>query len=601
MSEPAETVVSPRSVGSDAGAAPAGHCPLLPQGRHADRRQPMIDLGAAAASGVCPLAGPLDERVQFETLLADLSAAFVNLAPGDVDARIDDALRQVVEFLGADRGGFGEVSESDWAFRLTHSYAVPGFPPSPPRVLESQLPWYSAMIRRGEVLKLVPIPDALPAEAAREREYCTGSGLKSQLTVPLKVGGSVQFAIGCASFREYRPWPEELVQRLRLLGEVFANALARKRADEDLRRRERRYRELVESTRAVPWEADPDTLRATYVAPQVVPMLGYPHQAWYRDGFWQSRLHPDDRTAVLHGFGEAVRHGRDQDMEYRLVSADGRTVWVRDQFTVQAEGGVTTALRGVMTDITERKRAAGEAALLRDQLARASRVTTLGALAAAIAHEVNQPLCAIVSNAETAQGYLAAGDADMAEVRDALRDIAADGRRASEIVRRIRALVRGRPPERSPFDLNGAVREVAALLRHQLARDGVALTLDLAADLPPVLGDRVQVQQVVLNLLVNAAEAVAGGPADRRRLDVATARAGDAVTVSVRDSGPGVSPDLLDRVFDAFITTKAGGTGIGLSISRAIVEAHGGRIWAEPAPGGGAAFHFTLPPTEPSP
>ncbi|HEY1376315.1 MAG TPA: ATP-binding protein [Gemmataceae bacterium] len=601
MSEPVETVVSPRPVGAGVDPVPADRCPLLPPGRHADRRQLMIDLGAAAASGVCPLAGPLDERVQFETLLADLSAAFVNLPPGDVDGRIDDALRQVVELLGADRGGFGEVSETDWAFRVTHSYAAPGVPPSPPRVLESQLPWYSAMIRRGDVLKLVPIPDALPAEAVAEREYCTGSGLKSQLTIPLKVGGTVQFAIGCASFRESRPWPEELVRRLRLLGEVFANALARKRADEELWRRERRYRELVESTRAVPWEADPDTLRATYVAPQVVPMLGYPHQAWYRDGFWQSRLHPDDRAAVLHGFGEAVRRGRDCDMEYRLVAADGRTVWVRDQVTVPTDGGGAKSLRGVMTDVTERKRAEGEAAHLKEQLARTSRAATLGELAAAIAHEVNQPLCAIVSNGETAQDYLAGGAADLGEVRDALRDIVADGRRAAEIVRRIRALFRTRQPERAPFDLTDAAREVAALLHHRLARDGIALALDLAAGLPPVLGDRVQVQQVVLNLMANAAEAMAGGAAGRRQLSVSTARVGGAVAVSVRDSGPGISPDRLDRVFDAFFTTKPDGTGVGLSISRTIVEAHGGRIWAETAAGGGAAFHVTLPSKEPSP
>jgi len=232
-------VTASSSAGSGTGPIAVDPCPLLPSTPR-NGPPPAVELRAALASGVCPLAGPLDERVRFESLLADLSAAFVNLPPAEVDGRIDDALRQVVEFLGADRGGFGEVSETDWAFRLTHSYVGPGFPPSPPRVLESQLPWYSAMIRRGDVLRLVPIPDSLPAEAVRERDYCTGSGLKSQLTIPLKVGGSVQFAIGCASFREERLWPDEMVQRLRLLGEVFANALARKRADEELRRRERR-------------------------------------------------------------------------------------------------------------------------------------------------------------------------------------------------------------------------------------------------------------------------------------------------------------------------------------------------------------------------
>ena len=282
-------------------------------------------------------------------------------------------------------------------------------------------------------------------------------------------------------------------------------------------------------------------------------------------------------------------------MEYRLVAADGRTVWVHDHLLAFQSVGDLQILRGVMIDITARKRVEDEAARLRDQLAQTSRVTTLGELAAAIAHEINQPLCAIVSNAETTQDYLAGGSTDMAEVQDALKDSAADGRRASEIIRRIRTLLKTRRAEQAPFDVNDAIREVVALLSHRLMRDGVAAVLDFASNLPPVFGDRVQVQQVILNLMANAAEAVLGGPADRRRLTVGTARTREAVMVTVQDTGPGVSPDLRDRVFDAFFTTKSHGTGIGLSISRTIVEAHGGRIWADSAAAGGAAFHFTLP------
>jgi signal transduction histidine kinase len=189
----------------------------------------------------------------------------------------------------------------------------------------------------------------------------------------------------------------------------------------------------------------------------------------------------------------------------------------------------------------------------------------------------------------------------VAEAQDTLEDIVADGRRASEIIRRIRSLLRTRRAEQAPFDVNDAIREVFALLNHRLMRDAVAAVTDFAADLPPVLGDRVQVQQVVLNLMMNAAEAVAGGPADRRRLTVSTARTDGTVTVSVRDTGPGISPDLRDRIFDAFFTTKSEGTGIGLSISRTIVEAHGGRIWAGVVAVDGAAFHFTLPVASLSP
>jgi PAS domain S-box-containing protein len=558
-------------------------------------RSPLENHPAIAETGPGPLAWSLDERVRFEALIADLSAAFVNLPPAKVDERIGDALRQVVEFLGADRADFGEVSENDLTFRLTHSYTARGFPHSPPAIPESHLPWYSTTIRQGDVMKLVPLPDSLPEEGASKREHCVAAGLKSQLTIPLNVGRSVQFAIGGASSQESRQWPDELVQRLRLLGEVFANALARKRTDEELHRRDRLYRDLVELTRAVTWQADALGNNTTFIAPQVVDLLGYPVDAWYREGFWASRLHPDDRGRVLSGVGEAVRTGRQHDIEYRLMAADGGTVWVHDLVNVRPDGGPSDVLRGVMIDITARKQIEAEAARLRERLAQTSRMTTLGELSAAIAHEINQPLCAIVSNAETTQEYLANGSADMAEVHDALQDIVADGRRASDIIRRIRALLRTRQTERAPFDLNGAIREVLTVLHHRFMRDGILVATDVATDLPPALGDRVQVQQVILNLLVNAAEAVVPGPADRRRVTVSTASDGQMVTVSVRDTGPGLSADLLDRVFDAFFTTKAEGTGIGLSISRTIVEAQGGRIWAGSALGCGVTFTFTLP------
>ncbi len=594
MSERPETV-APSSTEPSGGGSAAERCPLLPAELPPAARMAAIDLATAVASGCCPLATPLDERIRFETLMSNLSAAFVNRPAAEVDALIEDALRQVVEFLPVERSSFAVVSQDDGTIWLTHTYVVPGFPPFAPSILDDQLPWFVGQIRGGDVLRLVQLPDDLPATAIRERQFCERFGLKSQLTIPLKVGGAVRYAIGCASFREHRTWPEELVQRLRMLGEVFANALVRKRADEELLRRERRFRELVESTRAVPWEADPVTLQTTYIAPQVVNLLGYPHEAWYREGFWASRLHPDDRARVLGGIGDAVRAGRNHESEYRLVAANGATVWVHDLVTVPSEGRQPAAIRGVMIDITSRKYAEDEALRLRDQLTRAARLTTLGELAAAIAHEVNQPLCAIVSNAETTQGYLTRGDANVAELQEVLHDIVADGRRASAVVRRIRTMLQEGPREVAPFDLNEAIREVALLIRHQLTRDSVALTLDLAADLPPVVGDRVQVQQVILNLLLNAAEAVGGGPSNRRQVSVTTARTGDAIATAVRDFGPGISPDHLDQIFNAFFTTKPTGTGIGLSISRTIVEAHGGRIWAESTPGQGAALHFALP------
>ena len=189
---------------------------------------------------------------------------------------------------------------------------------------------------------------------------------------------------------------------------------------------------------------------------------------------------------------------------------------------------------------------------------------------------------------------MAGNTADVAEVQEALQDIVADGRRASEIIRRIRALLRTRQAEQAPFDVNDAIREVVALLNHRLVRDGVAAATDFAADLPPVLGDRVQVQQVVAQPDDECGRGRRRRPGRPPTGDDFDDRAETgSITVSVRDTGPGIGPTCRDRIFDAFFTTKSEGTGVGLSISRTIVEAHGGRIWAEPAAGGGAAFHFT--------
>jgi signal transduction histidine kinase len=414
----------------------------------------------------------LDELHRFETLLGDLSATFVNLSPCEVDTQIESALERIVGFLGIDRGGLAELLVDQKQLVITHLYHVPGVPLLPRIIVNEQLPWYARAIQQGKVLRLSALPDDLPPEAASERAYCIQVGLKAHLMIPLKVMDSVVGAIGFGSFRRCRDWPDDLIQRLRLVGEIFANALARKRDEERVQQ-------------------------------------------------------------------------------------------------------------------------------LRDQLTRVARMTTMGELAATITHEVNQPLCAIVSNAQAAQRLLAGGAPDLDEARETLLDIVADGQRASEVIGRIRSLFQKRRPERAPLDLNSAVREVVVLLRHKLSRESIALSLDLATDLPPVLADRVQLQQVLVNLLLNAVEALAAIDVQPRELSIRSARAGAAsVEVAVCDCGPGIAPEHAERIFDALFTTKPGGMGIGLAISRSIVQAHGGRIWAEPNAGCGAAFHFTLPAAE---
>ena len=229
------------------------------------------------------------------------------------------------------------------------------------------------------------------------------------------------------------------------------------------------------------------------------------------------------------------------------------------------------------------------------ELAHVARVMTMGELAASIAHEVNQPLSAIVNNGSAALRWLAADTPDLAEAREAVRDIVRDGKRAGEIIARIRALLRKTDTEKERLDINQTVQEVVALTRKETAVKGVTLRSELAAGLPPVWGDRVQLQQVILNLIMNGAEAMAAVSGRPRELLIGSRRhESDRVLVAVRDSGVGIDPEHRERIFDAFYTTKAQGLGMGLAISRSIVEDHGGRLWAMPNDGPGATFQFTL-------
>jgi PAS domain S-box-containing protein len=254
-------------------------------------------------------------------------------------------------------------------------------------------------------------------------------------------------------------------------------------------------------------------------------------------------------------------------------------------------------------DITERKLAEetlrdkdNALQTARTELARVSRLTTLGELTASIAHEVNQPIGAIVMNAAACARWMAAKPPDMEEARAALENIIADGKRAGEVIARIRALTKRQAPSMELLDVNRKIRDVLALAEHELKGQDILLRTELDGALPQVAGDRVQLQQVLLNLIVNAIEAMSSVQGRPRELTIASARSdANAVVVEVRDSGPGLEQESKERVFEPFYTTKAQGIGIGLSISRSIVEAHGGRLWAAANRPRGAVFRFTLP------
>ena len=309
-----------------------------------------------------------------------------------------------------------------------------------------------------------------------------------------------------------------------------------------------------------------------------------------------SRIHAEDLPS-FHEMIERARSGvSDFELEHRIRLPDNSVKYLRvvAHRTHDQEGQLEYI--GAVQDVTRHRHAEEALAKLRAELARSARVASLGVLTAAIAHEVNQPLAGIVTNAGMCRRMLAVDPPDIERARESASRTIRDAERASEVVKRLRALFCKKNTMCEIVDLNEATREVLALSLSELERNKVVVRTELGGELPPVQGDRVQLQQVILNLLLNASDAMSGIDDRPRQLVIRTERdEEDCVLLSVRDTGVGFEPQRIDRLFDAFFTTKSGGMGIGLSVSRSIIESHKGRLWAVPNDGPGATFTFSIP------
>jgi PAS domain S-box-containing protein len=312
-------------------------------------------------------------------------------------------------------------------------------------------------------------------------------------------------------------------------------------------------------------------------------------------GLLLQRVHPEDRQLVQQQLDRAVRGEQDYDYEYRLRMPDGdiKHIHVRAHRQVYEAG--EEQLVGALMDVTATRRAQEALQIAQTALAHVTRVSTLGEMSASIAHEVNQPLAAIVTNAESSLRWLSRQPPDIEEAVSGIRQTVKDAHRASEVIRRIREFSKKVDPEMIQLDINEVVEEAVTLLQYEALRHGVAMQLELDSSLLPVRGDRVQLQQVIINLAVNGMQAMTT-VRDRDRVLIMRTQPhqSDRVLVAVEDVGVGIKPENADRLFSAFYTTKPDGLGMGLSICRSIIEAHGGRVWASPRVGPGMTFQFTI-------
>ena len=531
------------------------------------------------------------------TLVAEISSKFVNLPANEVDREIVDAQRRVCELLGFDLSALWQWSASaPGVLTLTHIHRAQQGPQLPERMdAQEYFPWCQQQVLAGRVVAVSSLKE-VPAEAARDLESCRLLGIKSNLTIPLSVGGGPPIgALGLNTTRAERHWPDALVKRLQVVAQIFTNALARKRADQALRESEERMTLAAEAAQFGVWGWN-IVRNQVWGSERWLSLFGFASGEDVSFEKIVQRIHPDDRETVEREVRRALAHGRDYTGEFRTVLPDGTQRWIASKGRMHADAnGKPARMLGAAIDISERKQAEAKVLRQRAELARMARVSMLGQLASSLAHELNQPLGAILRNAEAAELFLQDPSPDLEEVRAILADIRKDDQRAGAVIERMRALMQRRALERRPLDLHLLAGEVVTLVRPDAEMRRVQLAVETATALPPVQGDRVQLQQVLLNLLLNAMEAVHENPPTTRLVTVRARAAGATVEVMVSDTGHGIAEDQLARIFEPFFTSKPNGLGMGLAISRNIIEAHGGRLWAENKPAGGATFHFTLP------
>jgi PAS domain S-box-containing protein len=671
----------------------------------------------------------LRRRLEFQQLLAEISALFINLPVEDVDGHINWALGRVGSFLGFNLVAITKFLGQSSAGEITHVWTAQGLAPVRPGFTELDFPWVAEQLTQNHPVHLTSLDDLPQPHGLRDRQTFEQLGIQSAYNWPLKVGRTVVGNLGFASIGGVHSFPVEFEEELDLLAQIMASTLARQRSEQAVRESEEQLSLAADAAGAGLWKLDlatdcfwltrktrelfgftadelvtfdrflgvvhpddrelirqtvqamvpakserqveyrivrsdgsqrwmlslgrahrgksgqPETLtgisvditprkeaerahrdnearlaaaievaalgfydmspepKIGFVDARLRALLGLPDEERHRVlEFWREHLHPEDRPRIMELSQQAWRGELGGvAMEYRYLHPQRGTIWLSHISRVQeqtADGRVIRRL-GVIRDITEQRHAELEANELRGALAHSSRVTVLGQLVSALAHELSQPLGAILRNAEAAELMLQEPSPDLEELRAIVADILKDDQRAGKVIDRLRSLLKRRTVDMQPLDLAEVIGEVLALLHGDAVARHVTLVYSPSRELPRVRGDRIQLQQVLLNLLLNGMDALTETPLEDRRIRVsAQAGASGLVEVQVRDHGPGLAGESAERLFEPFFTTKTNGMGMGLPVSQTIIEAHRGKIWANNHPEGGACFCFTLPACE---
>jgi len=513
---------------------------------------------------------------------------------------IDMLMRTAVEQAGAERGllirprGVEQRIEAEATTSGDSVIVQLRDEPAGAAVLPELMLHY--VLRTGET---VVLDDAAAQSAFGEDPYIRERQTRSILCLPLINQGKLNGVVYLENNLTRSAFAPARVALLKLLASQAAISLENATLHQALLEREQQFRDYAETASDWYWETDPDH-RFTPLTERVRELGRLPltsRVGLTRWDFAEDVESQPEKWQLHRSMLDARQPFR--DFIYPAVRFDGSLMYVKVSGKPRFDArGAFLGYRGTGNDVTAAVRADQAEAALRQvqaELAHVTRVTTLGELAASIAHEVNQPIAAVVTNAEAALRFLGRHPPDLEEVREGLHSIIKDANRAGDVIGRIRELMKKAPPRKDRMDINEAIHEVIELTRGEAVKSGASVQTALGEGLPLIEGDRVQLQQVALNVIINAVQAMsdAEGP---RELTITTAQAEpNGVLVAVKDTGPGLAPASLEQLFAPFYTTKPGGLGMGLSISRSIVEAHGGRLWVTANPPRGVVFQFTLP------
>jgi len=680
-------------------------------------------------------------RERFEQLITSFSTQFINLPLDEIDSGLRGALGAIGAFAGADRSYIFLLDETGQTMSNTHEWCATGVAPHSQQLQEINLdsiPWFRQELFSKQVVHVPRVAD-MPPEATLEREHFAAQGIQSLVVVSMLIDREPIGCVGFDAVRTEKRWSQDVISLLRIVGEIFANALARKQAEADLQASEERFRRLVEHATdafyvydlegrivdvnqhacvsllysreellrmslsdidatmvperieemwkrmlpGVPLTIDgthrrkdgtsfpvemhaglfslgerqlvlalarditerkrqEDALRAARdelelrVQERTAELRHANAELQRSEAKWRSLVQnapdfimtvarngtilfvnrmasplavdnvlgrtvydfapPDQHEGIRTGLEQVFATGEPHDFEIRSVGNDGRTSWFAGRMGAVREDGEVTAAILITTDITLRKRAEEESKQHQADLAHIGRLSTMGEMAAEMAHELNQPLAAIANYANGCIRRLKLGADDAETLISVLDEVTAQANRASRIISEMRDFVRKRAVVRSRVDINQCVRSAISLAEIEAKKYGIRIHAELAENLSRVNANAIQIEQVVLNLLLNAIDATQQKELTNAEVAIRTElESEDVIAVAVIDRGRGISPEHVERIFDPFFTTKTQGLGMGLSISRSIVESHDGRLCAVANPAGGTTFRFTLP------